>query len=239
MTDRSPAEQGDLVETRIDPRKPHQIVICGRRGQGKSELAYRFWETWPYDRLVIDVTGDVGRVHPEEHTHDLVDPLPARWPGGATNDERVSLRYVPDPGSPTYRDDMDRAVGLAYAHRRTLLWVEEIGEVAPANRTLPHMRRALHQGRHRDLTLMVTGPRPMDIDPLVLANADYVYVFDLPNPDDRKRIADAIGFDRSELDAGVAGLEDHGYLRFDASAHELIDCPPIPWRKPIARRPPS
>ena len=59
---------------------PLQIVVVGRKGQGKSELAWLLWDSWPYDRVVIDVTGDVGTVHPDPQTVDLDVPPPSRWP---------------------------------------------------------------------------------------------------------------------------------------------------------------
>lgn len=209
---------------------PLQIVIVGRKGQGKSELAWLLWESWPYDRVVIDVTGDVGLVHPDPDTVDLEVPPPSRWPAElkASGADRLSLRYVPDHADEAFAEDMDRVVGLAFSHGHCLLWIEEVGLVAPAGKVLPHTRKALHMGRHQDLWILTTGPRTMTVDPLVLAQADVVYVFDLPNPDDRKRLADAIGWNRADVDAAVAELDDHGYLRFVAKDHELSLWPPLP-----------
>jgi hypothetical protein len=225
---------GDLPDDR-----PLQIAIFGRKGSGKSELAYALWDSWPYDRVLIDVTQDVARVHPDPHMVDLDVPPPPRWPEGAKDaeDTRLTLRYVPDLHSPDWREDIDRVVGLAYTHRRTLVWVEEVGNVAPVGLPLPHMRSALNMGRHQELWSLFTGPRPMGVDPLVLANADVVYVFDLPNPADRRRVADAIGWDPKEFDAAVAALGDHEYLRYVAKTRELIHFPalPMPKRKTIAR----
>jgi hypothetical protein len=211
--------------------KPLQVAIFGRKGTGKSELAWRLWCSWPQDRVVIDVTGDVGRLHPDPETVDLEVPPPSRWPETARWDRkhgRLSLRYVPDHADPAWRDDMDRVVGLAFAHGHTLLWVEEVGLVAPSGQVMPHMRKALHMGRHQDLWMVTTCPRPMGVDPLVLAQADVVYCFDLPNPDDRRRVADCIGWNRSEIDEAVAELPEHGYLRYVAAEHELSIWPPLP-----------
>jgi hypothetical protein len=219
------------VETRLDAAKSHFITIVGRKGSGKSELGHRLFLSYPYDRLVVDPhkdtvpTGD----HPlpkELKVDELTTPLPPRLL--SLEDGPTTWRFVPDPGSPTYNDDLDRAAGLALAHRRTCAWLDEMEDVAPVGRTGPHMRRALRQGRHRQLTLIMCGIRPKGIDPLVVGQADYVYVFDLPQPMDRQRVAENIGWPGKELDRLVNALPQFGYLRYDARAHDLVEFPPLP-----------
>ncbi|MGI8685118.1 MAG: hypothetical protein ACR2MO_08550 [Acidimicrobiales bacterium] len=224
----------DDLEARIDPGQSNFIAIFGRKGSGKSVLAHRLWDTWPYDRLVIDPTGDV---EVDEDTTALTTPLPTRWPRRADS-KRVSLRLVPNRLDPSYRDDLDRAVGLAFFHRRTLLWIDEVGELTRANATPPHFDMALHQGRHQALTLVMCGPRPINVSPLVISQADYVYVFELPNPVDRARVADNIGWEPKDFDALVVNLPEHGYLRWDARQRVLDVFPPIPLHTGRPRRPP-
>jgi hypothetical protein len=191
-----------------------------------------FWLSYPFDRLVIDPTGDVDPGDPD--TKELGAPLPAKWPTPEVDErgrrKRQTLRFVPDPGAETFVDDMDRAIALAHWHpdRRALAWIDEVGTVTRANFTPPHFSRALHQGRHRRLSLLMCGPRPINIDPLVLAQADYVAVFDLPNPNDRRRVADACGIEPREFDHWHGQLEEHAFLWFDQRAHELVVCDPIP-----------
>lgn len=216
---------------RIDPRKGATFVaIFGKKRSGKSVLAHRFWSTWPYDRLAIDPHNELD----EPDTHVLRDPLPMRLPGPLGDDERTSHRYVPDPGSRTYVDELDRAVGLAYNHRRTLLWLDEVGDLTRANYTPPYMRRALHQGRHRQLSMLMCGPRSIDINPLVIAQADLVYVFDMPHPRDRERVAAVIGYPPKAFDEAVHALGEHEYLRWDG--HELVHFPKLPLGKTEASR---
>lgn len=212
------------VRAQLDPAQSNFITILGRKGSGKSELATRLWHGYPYDQLVIDPTGDC-RVGLE--TRDVTAPLPTRFPVDLEG-RRVSLRFVPDPGSPTYADDLDRACGLVFRHRRSMLWVDEVGELTRTGKSAPNFARILQQGRHRDITLVCCGPRPKTIDPLVVAQADYVYVFQMPNPDDRKRVAEVIGYDPKAFDEAVHDLERFHYLRWDAREQELIEFPPLP-----------
>jgi hypothetical protein len=90
------------------------------------------------------------------------------------------------------------------------------------------MRRSLRQGRHREQTLILATPRPVTVDPLVIANANWVYVFKLPNPNDRKRVAETIGWEPKDFDAAVFDLSDFEYLRYDGKKDELVHLPPLP-----------
>jgi len=234
MTDdtSSSSSPGDAarVSATIDPRKPTIVTILGKKGSGKSVLARRLWETYPYDRLAIDPHNDLH----EEGTRDVRDPLPARWPMPLEDEERTSLRYVPDPGAKTYLDDLDRAVGLAYMHRHVLLWLDEINDLTSANFTPPFMKRALYASRHRQLSMLMCGPRALNINPLILSQADLVYIFDLPSVRDRARVAQTIGYPEQDFDDAVHDLGPFEYLRWDG--HELVQFPPLPFtRRPSDR----
>lgn len=217
----------DPVSSKLDSARSHFVAVVGRKGSGKSELCRRLFDSYPYDKVVIDVTGDVD----VPDAQPITVPVPVRFPAPRREDEPVVARFVPDMGQPTAIDEMDRVVGLCYQHEHTLVWVDEMGVLAEANKTPPHTRRALHMGRHRRLSLLQAMPRPIDVDPLVISQADWVYIFSLPNPRDRRRVADVVGFPPAELDAAVAGLPEFGYLRYDARAHELVEFPPLPLRQ--------
>jgi len=217
------------VQARVDPRQgPAMMSFFGRKGSGKSILAARWWATWPHDRLCIDVTRDALTGDDVERVES---PLPMRWPTSMR--DRTSLVFRPDPGSATYADDLDRAVGLALLRRgKKLLWLDEIGEHTSGAHTPPNMRRALHQGRHYDLSILMCGPRPIDVSPLVISQSDYVFCFAMPHPRDQERLAGAIGMAPRELAAAVNGLGQYEYLRYDAATRELVHFPPLPTSAP-------
>lgn len=208
----------------VDPRKPTIITVIGRKGSGKSIIAASFWQSWPWDGICIDVTRDA-LVGPAARN---VSEIPDRFPQPEEGETRTLLNFQPDPGDASYLEDLDRAVGLAVHNprRKTLLWIDERGEftVHPG----PYMKRALNQSRHWGLSLMTCGPRAVSIDPLLIGQADYLYVFDLPTLSDRRRIADTIGVDLAELTRAIFALPKHGYLRWDSANRDMVEFPPLP-----------
>jgi hypothetical protein len=212
-----------------------RILFCvGKKRSGKSKLALLLFRSYPFDKVVLDVAGDDGPVGPDViDLHGDVETLPRRWPERMRDEKRpMTLRYVPDAGSPTFAEDMDAIVGLALRHGRDLkdrgrggcaLLIHEIGVVAPMHRTQPNMRRALNHNRHNGLTLIMCGPRPQTVDRLVIQQSDVIYTFELMNVDDRERLAKDDGLGRPTSTPRVEDLGPHEYLRFDSNEQKPQD----------------
>jgi hypothetical protein len=241
--------QLDLADGRI-------ILAVGKKKSGKSVLAKVIFASYPGDRVVLDIAGDDGPSGPPViDLHGTAADLPRRWPEHLRVDNKpMTLRYVPDAGSPTVVEDMDAVVGLAMSHARQpaprgrpavggkgrtgcCLLVHEIGVLAPAGRTGPHTKRALMHNRHNGLTLIMCGPRPKTIDPLVVQQADLVYTFETLNPSDRERLAETMGWHPQDFSDAVYDLRRHEYLRFDSNEQKpddgeqdlrLMRFPPLP-----------
>ena len=216
-----------MADQLIDPDKGTHVFICGRKGQGKSVLARVLFDAFPYNRLVIDPTGDIRADLRREGMAfvELTAPLPGRLP--VDPDRPQTFVFVPDPGSPSYLDDIDRAVGLALHAGKTCLWIDEVGEVTRSGVTPANFRRALHHGRHKQLTLLLAGPRPVDVNPLCVSQADHVFVFHLPNPADAKRVAEMIGWPPKLFEKAIHDLGDHEFLWWSTKAQELTHLPPL------------
>lgn len=219
----------------IDPGRNQIILAVGRKGSGKSESARTFFRNWPtIDRLVLDINGDV-ELGDDIPVTPLTAPLPDRLPARKSGEEGrpQTFRWIANPSAETFRDDADRVIGLGLypKDRDMLVWVDEAGVVFPVNAVGPHGRTALHQSRHFRLSLLLCCPRPIAIDPLCVSQADRVLIYDLPNPKDRQRIADNIGWPPAKLDEELEETRrrgPHWFTMYVAAEHALFRCPPLP-----------
>lgn len=222
-----------------DPDKGVYFFISGKKGSGKSVLARRLFDGYPYDKVVIDPTKDIGRDLADEGVPFEVippDAIPIKIPRREDGQPPRLWVFNPDMGSETVVDDMDRVMGLVLNYPGPMaLWVDEMGTYSKVNATPPNLRRALHHGRHDQLSLIQACPRPMNIDPLCIAQADVVVTFRTPNRADRKRIAEEIGIPLDEFDDLVLGLKAHHHVWFDSNANEGVGelqiRPPLPARR--------
>lgn len=218
----------------LDPHKGTIVLLVGKKGSGKSVAARRLYRAWSGNKLAVDVNGDADPGSDAEKLHELSTSFPVRHELTGPPRPR-NLHYRADPGSPTYRNDLDKAVGMALrpSDTPTLLWLDEVGEVSQVNRTQPNLRRLLMQSRHYGpVSALLCGPRPKNIDPLCVSQADHVYVYNLPNPADRARLAENMGVDPGELEtAWVANRArgPHAFLFWHAPSATLLDCPPLPY----------
>lgn len=216
----------------IDPDRSNIIVLTGTKGSGKSEAGRVIFDAWPYDRLVLDVTGDA-------RPDDLATiALTAPWPAALPTPEdggRVTAWLRVDPRSPTYVEDQDDAISLALypRSRHCLLWVDEYGQLATAGKILKNTRLALQSSRHYNLSLLLMFPRPRQIPVITLQQADLVFIFRTPNRADRQTLADNMGFpfDRFEIAyAEAMRISPHAFLLWAPKLNggTLFICPPLP-----------
>lgn len=220
----------------LDPSKNLIASAFGRKGSGKTYFNRMLYRSYPFAKIVIDVNGnadpgpDAKPLKPEDIAKRM--PRPERnLDTGAR--EYPNLHLVADPGRQSYREDLDKAVQMALfpQEQDCLVWCGEIGEFTAGGRTGPALRRGLMQSRHYRTSFLFDGPRPMDIDKLVIAQADLVAIFDLPDPDDRDRIATVIGYPKQRFRAECDETfrrGDHWYLLWNTATRDLFRCPPLP-----------
>lgn len=215
----------------IDPQQNQIIAFFGRKGSGKSAAAREHFRHWPAtDRLIIDINGDAD---PGDDLEQIMlrGPLVQLPP---RRDPRVPelYRWIADPKSPSFHEDVDKAIGAALfpRERKVLLWIDEAGEAFPANRTGPNGRLFLHQSRHFDVSGLLCGPRPKGLDPLAYAQADRVVMFDVPSPLDRQRLAETIGIPATVLSTEMDTTKRRGAhwsTMYHAHEHRMYRVPPF------------
>lgn len=151
-----------------------------------------------------------------------------------------SWRYEIDFTDPDWRYVVDAVIGDPPSRHRAgsgmlgagepvMIWVDEIGEFAPAGGTPPRFEQALHKGRHVGLTLACAGPRVKAVNPLCVSQADLAAIFDTPHELDRQRLAEHLGISYDELSSHLDNLEQFGFLCWEGPpVRQLSVMPPLP-----------
>lgn len=209
-------------------RYSDRVFVVGATGTGKSELARHVFGTVAEPRLVIDpadssLTNGLPGVQTVRGTGDPAEVGPRLRHGFA---QASTVRFV--PGMPTAPDEYDAAYGWVFDRFPRYVWLDEAGIAAPASGCPRNVSRYLVQGRKRQLGHLACHTRPRDVTRDLIAQAQHVMIFDLPNPDDVAHVAKIVGVPVADLEREVRGLPEHGFLHFDQRERELTVCPPLP-----------
>jgi len=191
------------------------LFITGATGTGKSQLARALFRSAPAPRTVIDpADSDLTRVPGARTFHD-----PRKIPDAPTT------RFV--PRDPFDYDAYDALYQGLFRSFPRYVWVDEAGFVLPVNKVTKAARIYLVQGRKRELGHLALHTRPREVDPNLIAQAQHIACFDLPNPDDRDRIASLAGIPPREFDRILGALPEYGFVWWSQRARTLHVCPPI------------
>lgn len=217
----------------MDPDRSNIILCVGTKGSGKSEAARLLFDQWPYDRVVVDVTGDARPDDPFTLTATAPFSSQMPEPDPEQGQPRVTVWARIDPRSATYQDDQDDALALALypRHRRALVWVDEYGELATHAKMLGNTKLLIQSSRHYSASLLLCCPRPRFIPTLTISQADKVLIFDTPNRGDREILADNMGYPFAIFEPHYQATMrrgPHHFLLWDKRQKVLIGCPPLP-----------
>lgn len=225
----------------IDPERSTLICVFGTKGSGKSEIGRRYFDLWPYDRMVIDPTGNARPDDPL--VLPMTAPFPSQMPApesvydenmlATPEGQRVSVWARVDPRSPTFEHDQAQALNLALfpRHRKKFAWIDEYGLTGTAQKISENARTLLMSSRHYNVSGVFICPRPRHIATMTIIQADMIIVFRVPSPDDREYIAKNAGisvpvFEREYHENQRRG--PHSFLLYDRQRDALLNCPPLP-----------
>lgn len=215
----------------LDPQADSILAFFGRKHSGKSAAAREHFRGWAgVDRVIIDVNSDAdpGEDLQAHVLRGKLVQLPERREAAVPE----VYRWIADPKAATFREDIDAAIGacLFPRERRVLIWVDEAGEAFPVNQVGPNGRLLLHQSRHFGASALLCAPRPKGLDPLTYGQADRVFLFDVPSPMDRQRIAETIGVAPRKLTTVMDETNRRGSYwstMYAAEEHQLYRLPPF------------
>lgn len=219
-------------------RRSDRLLLVGHTGCGKSTVARMIAQGYDGPLLIIDpadstitdlpgarqVRGPAARGLRDQDVHDQVVAALE-----AAAEARV-IRWV--PGEADRLSEYDAVYRWAFGRRYPgLVWLDEAGIAAPANGCPRAVTTYLVQGRKRRLAHLACHTRPREISRNLIAQAQHVLVWNLPNPDDVKAVADQAGIPAAELAERLRQLPEHGYVYFDQRTHQLVDIEPVRYEK--------
>lgn len=138
--------------------------------------------------------------------------------------DAATARFVPlDPAD---RDAYDAVYRWAFESYPRYVWLDEAGQAAPAQGPQRGwLNTYLVQGRKRSLGHLACHTRPREVNRNLIAQAAHVLIFDTPNPDDRRHLADLVGLPVADLEAALFALPKFGFLWWNGDT--LTECPPL------------
>lgn len=167
----------------------------------------------PADSNLTDVPGAV----------TFRDPARSTNAKGESWIEAATARFV--PSDPNDLDAYDRVYAWCFDRFPRMVWIDEAGFVMPAHGTPNNPNRYLVQGAKRMLGHMACHTRPREINRNLIAQAQHLMVFDLPNPADRKHIAEIAGIPPDQMEDLMGQLGQYEFLWWRQLDRTLTVCP--------------
>lgn len=178
--------------------KPSEhVFICGQTGTGKSVVAEVYLAG--YQNVVkLDTKGEyferkkktepVWRGLQEGRDYQVIFNL-EEIDKVKTN----KIIYVPEPEELNV-EHFDALMKWVYKREDTILWIDELMEVAPSPQKYPFHLKALYtRGRSKNAVVWACTQRPSDIPSIVFGNSTHFFIFTMQLPQDRKKLVDGTG----------------------------------------------
>jgi hypothetical protein len=107
------------------------------------------------------------------------------------------------------------------------VWTNECADTLPA-RGYPRWGKTLiAQGAKREIGHLGETQRPREICRTLIANLHHLLLWPMPNPDDVRHVANAVGIPVDVLLRALGELVPFGFLHCNLIAGDVVACPPI------------
>lgn len=175
------------------------VFISGITGGGKSELCKAYLSKMP-KVIKLDTKAEAlkdikegrnpwGYVHPQElAVVQTLDDL--------KKDDHPYQIYCPvfDELDPDNFNEFFKWVYFTREDSHTVTWVDEYMEISDNPSVIPRYLKALYtKGRSRFTPVWTCTQRPTGVHQIPFSQSSHFFTFDLPLPQDRKKLADATG----------------------------------------------
>lgn len=145
---------------------------------------------------------------------------PANPPGDA-----ATARFV--PRDPADRAAYDVVYQWAFENFPRYVWLDEPEWAAPANGYCRWANTYQVQGAKRMCGHIINATRPRNVMRSSVAMAAHLMAFFLPQPEDRRYLAELVGIPADVFDSQMLALPPHGFLWYHQAARTLTVCPPL------------
>lgn len=195
------------------------VFISGQTGTGKSILAESYLAG--FDRVLkLDTKGEyyerlekgepIWRGLVEHYDFTVVTRFNEIEHAFEETDKVIYTPHFEELSMDAYEETMS----WVYYTKHTALWIDELMEVAPSPFQYPkHMKALYTRGRSRHTPVWALTQRPMDIPAICLSQATHMFIFNLRQPQDRKKVADATGAPEFLVNPSKQGERNFWYFR--------------------------
>ena len=174
------------------PRDDEGVLICGRRGSGKTQEALDQFSQRSFDEIpwiLLDFKGgDLVSRMPCSDRPSIRDPVPTE-PGVYIVSAEVEDHQRGGP--------VNSYLLQIFKQGNVGVVIDELGQVGQNSQGL---RLILTQGRSKRIPFIFCCQRPVNIDMWALSESEFIQVFNLQFQNDRDRIHEYIPEDKLNFD---------------------------------------
>lgn len=175
------------------------VLVAGMTGSGKSFLVeiYLAGAAFPYV-VMLDTKGQVYERRKKKVPlwRGLVEGVDFTVVERLQDLDRVKtdkIIYAPI-WQEQNQEHYNSLLEWVYRRENTTLWIDELMEVAPGPNRYPDFMKANYtRGRSKNVGIWACTQRTLDIPTIAIANTSHFFIFNLNQPQDRKRMMDSTG----------------------------------------------
>lgn len=183
--------------TELKINTDEHVFIAGKTGSGKSWVAEIYLAGMP-NVIKLDTKGEyyerrrkrevLWRGLEEGRDYEVFFHL-----SDLENMTTNKAIYVPHEDE-LNQDFYESLMQWVYKRENTILWIDELMEVAPSAHKYPPALKALYtRGRSKNAVVWSCTQRPSDIPAITFANSTHYFIFALNLVSDRKKVAEGTG----------------------------------------------
>jgi DNA helicase HerA-like ATPase len=182
------------------------ILIMGRRKCGKSHLAKKVQEMWPR-RVIIDSLGEYSGENIVKSFSKFCEKLIYFKENKV---EKFILIYQFDPEDKVSDELFDEILRVCFYFGNIQIVIEEVQEYSTTQK-IPHwLKKCLHVGRHKKLSLLFTTQRPGALHKTILSQCAHIFCGNIVEGNDLRYVSSFLNEDAKRL----ATLPERRFLYF-------------------------